>query len=185
MTQLEICPSDSDESLAARALAGEREAEIALIRRLSPGVHTLALRMLRNPEAARDAAQEAFLRAFSRLKQFDGSHRFSAWLFKILVNVIKDEVRRGRLSSIDADPDDVSSETRSPSDVLIREEDIDRVRLQIAALPEALRLPLLLHFQEGLNGREVGYALGITHQAARLKIFRGIARIRSELVEET
>ncbi|HXX92829.1 MAG TPA: sigma-70 family RNA polymerase sigma factor [Planctomycetota bacterium] len=184
MSQVEVLPSESDEALAARARAGERPAEAALVRRLYPGVHALAARMLRNPEAARDAAQEAFLRAFSRLGQFDGAYRFSAWLFRILVNLIRDEARRGRIPSIDADPDDSAASATSPSDAAIREEEVDRVRSQIAALPESLRLPVLLHFQEGLNGREVAYSLGITPLAARLKICRGVARLRARLEED-
>jgi RNA polymerase sigma-70 factor (ECF subfamily) len=140
--------------------------------------------MLRNPESARDAAQEAFLRAFSRLDQFDGNHRFSAWLFKILVNVIRDEARRGHLDPIDGEPDPSHAASPSPGEVIIREEEIEHVRMQIAALPAGMRLAVLLHFQEGLNGREVAYALGITHQAARLKICRGVARVRARLGEE-
>jgi RNA polymerase sigma-70 factor (ECF subfamily) len=184
MPQVDLLPTQSDEALASRASRGDREAEGALIRRLYPGVHALASRMLRNPESARDAAQEAFLRAFSRLDQFDGHHRFSAWLFKILVNVIRDEARRGRTAPIDGEPDLSPGAAPSPGDVIIRQEEIENVRAHIAALPAGMRLAVLLHFQEGLNGREVAYALGITHQAARLKICRGIARVRARTGEE-
>ena len=184
MPKLELLTTDSDEALAARALRGEREAEAVLIRRLYPGVQSLASRMLRDAEISRDAAQEAFLRAFSRLDQFDGSHRFSAWLFRILVNVIRDDARRGKIASIDAEPDRQTSASLSPGEVMVREEDIAQIRARIAALPENLRLPLLLHYQQGLGGREVAYVLGITYQAARLKIWRGIAQIRAQLAEE-
>lgn len=184
MPKVELLTTDSDEALAARARRGEREAEGELIRRLYPGVHALASRMLRDPEISRDAAQEAFLRAFSRLDQFDDNHRFSAWLFKILVNVIRDDARRRKVPSIDAEPDQQSSASPSPGEVMVREEEIAEIRVQIAALPESLRLPLLLHYQQGFSGPEVAYALGITALAARLKIWRGIARIRARLAEE-
>jgi RNA polymerase sigma-70 factor (ECF subfamily) len=185
MTEMALALTETDEALAGRAFKGEADAQAALVRRLYPGVHTLALRMLRNPEAARDAAQETFLRAISRLEQFDGQHRFSAWLFRILVNLIRDEARRRRLPSIDTDPDHTLALDPSPGDSIIREEEVDRVRSEIAMLPEGMRVALLLHFQEGLNGREVAYALGITHQAARLKICRAVAHIRARLQEDS
>lgn len=185
MPEVETSLMETDEALARRALAQDRSAEAELIRRLYPGVHALGHRMLRNPEAAREAAQEAFLRAFSRLHQYDQKHRFSAWLFKILVNLIRDEARRGRLAWVDADPEDCVAATEAPSDTLIREEQVAQVRLHLAALPEGMRLPVLLHFQEGLSAPEVAYSLGITPQAARLKICRGIARIRARLAEDS
>ena len=67
MRRVNLLGLETDEDLAQRAREGGREAERLLILRLYPGVYTLADRLLHNPETARDAAQEAFLRAFSRL----------------------------------------------------------------------------------------------------------------------
>lgn len=184
MPKVELLTMESDEALAARAQRGDREAEGSLIRRLYPGVQALASRMLRDGDISRDAAQEAFLRAFSRLDQFDGSHPFSSWLFRILVNVIRDEARRRRIALIDAEPDHQTSASPSPGEVMVRGEDIALIRAQIAALPAGLRLPLLLHYQQGLSGREIAYVLGITPLAARLKIWRGITQIRAQLSED-
>lgn len=185
MQRVDALGVETDEDLARRALAGEREAERVLILRLYPGVHTLAVRLLRNAESARDATQEAFLRAFSRLEQFDGAHRFSAWVFKILVNLIRDDYRRGtRLASAEIVPDDWPAREPVPVEAAIREENFDRVRRQLDRLPDDMRLALLLHFQEGLGGKEIAYALGITHDAARLKISRAVAKLRERLGEE-
>src|SRR5258706_3029763 len=97
MTEVGLLPEDTDEALADRACRGDRAAEATLALRLYPGVHALASRLLRDPEAARDATQEAFVRAFSRLDQFDRSYRFSPWIFRILVNLIRAErLRSGR-----------------------------------------------------------------------------------------
>lgn len=184
MQQMEVAPPETDEALVERARRGGRDAETALVLRLYPGVHALASRLLRDPEAARDAAQETFLRTFSRLSQFDGQHRFSAWVFRILVNLIRDERRRpGRVVAADLSAEDWTAPAPPPAERAIREEDIRRARAALDELPEETRLAVLLHFQEGLNGREVGFALDLTHQAARLRICRGIALIRSRLTE--
>jgi hypothetical protein len=60
-----------------RIREGDRHAEKTLILRLYPGVYSLADRLVRNPETARDATQETFLRAFSKLDRYDGLHRFA------------------------------------------------------------------------------------------------------------
>lgn len=185
MRRVNLLEIETDEELARRAQGGEREAERLLILRLYAGVHTLAVRLLRNEDRARDATQEAFLRAFSRLDQFDGEHRFSAWIFKILVNLIQDECRRGvRVVAAEIEPDDWPAHEPLPVDAAILEENFARVRQQLDRLPEDMRMAILLHFQEGLSGREIAYALGITYDAARLKISRAVAKLREWLGED-
>jgi len=182
MHRVNLLGADTDEELVRRARLGYAEAERLLTLRLYPGVSSLASRLIRDPESSRDATQEAFLRAFANLAQYDGSHRFSAWIFKILVNLVRDGVRRkGRVIAADLDPDDWPSEEPIPVDAAIRAEDAGRVRAEVENLPEGLRAALLLHFQEGLNGREIAYALGISHDAARLKISRAVAKLRQRL----
>ena len=186
MMEVGLLPEETDEGLAARACRGDRTAETTLALRLYPGVHALASRLLRDPEAARDATQEAFVRAFSSLDQFDQSHRFSAWIFRILVNLIRDELRRsGRIVAgedqirerVDLDP--------GPGALAIREEDVRRARSAIDELSEETRLAVLLYFQEGLSGREVAFALNLTPTATRIRICRGLARIRLRLRDES
>lgn len=185
MRRVNLLGLETDEDLVARARMGEREAERSLILRLYPGVYTLADRLVHNPEAARDATQEAFLRAFSRLHQYDGVHRFSAWVFKILVNLIRDEFRRGvRVITAELKPDDWPSRDPWPVDLAIREESHARVRSLMDRLPEHMRVAVLLHFQEGLSGREVAWTLGVSYDAARLKISRAVAKLREWLGDE-
>jgi RNA polymerase sigma-70 factor (ECF subfamily) len=186
MHEVDLSSSETDEALAERARRGERDAESALVLRLYPGVLALALRLLRDVDLARDATQEAFLRAFSRIEQYDGEHRFSAWVFRILVNLIRDELRRpSRLVARSVTEEDWPAPAPPPAERVIREEDVLRARKAIDELPEETRLAVLLHFQEGLSGKEIGFALGLTHQAARLRICRGIAFVRARLSEDS
>jgi len=182
MQKVNLFQVDSDEELVRKIRRGDREAERVLILRLYPGVYTLAVRMLRQPETARDATQDAFFKAFRRLHQYDGVHRFSAWVFRILINLIRDGVRRGgRVVIAELRPDDWPSHQPIPVDAAIRAESAERVRREVENLPESLRAAVLLHFQEGFNQREVGYALGISHDAARLKISRAMAKLRERM----
>ncbi|HEV3029076.1 MAG TPA: sigma-70 family RNA polymerase sigma factor [Planctomycetota bacterium] len=186
MTDVELLPEDTDEALADRASRGDRAAEATLALRLYPGVHALATRLLRDPEAARDATQEAFVRAFSRLDQFDRSYRFSAWIFRILVNLIRDERRRsGRIVTDEAVVQDREDRGPGPGILAIREEDVRRARSALDELSDETRLAVLLFFQEGLSGREVAFALNLTPTATRIKICRGLALIRLRLRDDS
>ena len=75
-------------------------------------------------------------------------------------------------------PDDWPSNEPIPVEAAIREENYARVRTHVDRLPEQMRAAVLLHFQENLTGREIAYALGISYDAARLKISRGVAKLR-------
>lgn len=177
-------PPVTDEVLAARARKGDRQAAAEIVQRFYRSAHALATRMLRDADAARDAAQEAFVRALSKLEQFDPAYRFSAWLFKIVVNLVRDEMRRhGRVIVLDLEPDEPLGASSPPVERAAQVEDVARIRAEITDLPEGQRLAFLLHFQEGLNDREVAYALGISHQAARHKICRAASRLRARLKE--
>jgi len=185
MPELGLVPEDTDEALADRACRGDREAEATLARRLYPGVHALASRLLRDPEAARDATQETFVRAFSRLDQFDRTYRFSAWIFRILVNLIRDERRRsGRVVSEETVLHAREDLGPGPGELAIRDEEVRRARTALDELPEETRLAVLLFFQEGLSGREVSFALNLSYTATRIKICRGLAFIRLRLRDE-
>jgi len=178
---LKLETEEPEGMLAERARRGDRRAVAELFERHYSGVLTLALRLLRNPEAARDAAQEAFLKALAQLQQYDRNYRFAPWLFKVLVNLIRDQKRRSD-RAVDLDLEAFPAD--APCDLLVREEDLDRIRAEMRELPVETRLALLLHLQEGLGGPEIAYALGVSPQAARLKICRGLARLRERLKEK-
>ncbi len=92
----------TDEELLSRALdeadeSGARQAASALFRRYQDRVFCWCLRRVRDPEQARDVAQEALLHAYRHLRSFEGRARFSSWLFAITRNCCWSALRRPRL----------------------------------------------------------------------------------------
>ncbi len=77
---------DSDGILVQRCRAGDRRAFEALVGRYEKPVFNAALRMLRNPEDARDVAQTVFLKAFEHLADYDPKYRFYSWIYRIALN---------------------------------------------------------------------------------------------------
>src|SRR3954467_7063686 len=84
----------SDPILVKRAKDGDGRALEALCERHAPRVEKLALHLLRDPEDARDAAQEALAKLCTRIRQFRGEAQFSTWLHRLTVNTCKDVAQR-------------------------------------------------------------------------------------------
>jgi RNA polymerase sigma factor (sigma-70 family) len=78
------------ETLARRAVDGDRDAVAELVRRLEPTVHGLALRMLWHREDAEDATQEILVRVVTRLSQFDFQSQLKTWAFRVATNYLLD-----------------------------------------------------------------------------------------------
>src|ERR671931_917928 len=96
----------SDPILVKRAKDGDARALAALCERHAPRVERLAAHLLRDPEDARDAAQEALAKLCLRLKQFRGEAQFSTWLHRLVVNTCRDVAERQRARAaepLDAD----------------------------------------------------------------------------------
>jgi RNA polymerase sigma-70 factor (ECF subfamily) len=93
---------ESDAAAVARACAGDAEAFRVLVDRYSRKVFRLAYRMTRNEHDAEDVVQEAFLRAYRRLKQFESRSSFGTWIFRIAVNAALDLTRKlGRYERVE------------------------------------------------------------------------------------
>jgi RNA polymerase sigma-70 factor (ECF subfamily) len=164
-----------------RARRGEGPAREALASRYYPAVFSFARKLTGRADIALDVTQETFLRAFSRLEQHDPSYSFASWLFKIAANHVRDLHRRPDR------PEPVVADTSEPSaeSILERSEDLDRVRRALDRLPSDLRLALTLHLQEELPVREIAFVLDLTDNSVRMKIYRGLQKVRALVREES
>src|SRR5689334_19411317 len=88
-----------DEEVVALCQQGETQYFEVLVRRYMEKAFRIALDFTHNTEEAKDLSQDAFLRAFSRIKQFDGRSSFYTWFYRLVVNLCLDYTRRkGRVS---------------------------------------------------------------------------------------
>src|SRR5919109_3889030 len=83
-----------DEEIVALCQQGQGEAFELLVRRYMQKAFRIALDFTHDTEEAKDLSQEAFLRAFSRIKQFDGRSSFYTWFYRLVVNLCLDHTRR-------------------------------------------------------------------------------------------
>ncbi len=199
--------SAEESELLSGLRAGRAEAFERLVREFGPPMRAVTRRMLRNDEDADDALQEAFVAAFKAVARFEGRSSLATWLHRIAVNAALMKLRgkhsraaegaaQGELrGELRGDIDEllpgfvglgVFREPQSrwcelPEDPLVREELCATVRAAIDGLPEPFRTALLLRDIEGLSNEELAAALGVSVNAAKIRVHRGRQALRALL----
>jgi RNA polymerase sigma-70 factor (ECF subfamily) len=167
-----------EEACLARALAGERSAYDALVRRHYPWLYACAFRLLGNPEDAEDLAQECFVRGYRALAHHRGGS-FAGWLRGILVHLAQDRFRReGRRPAREALPGELAGpRAREPLAELKGRELVRAVAAAVRGLPAALRIALVLRALEALEYEEIAAATGVTPATARTRVMKARKRL--------
>jgi RNA polymerase sigma-70 factor (ECF subfamily) len=162
----------SDPILVTRAKHGDRRALEVLLERHEPKVQRLALHVLRDPDDAHDAAQEAMAKVCVRLEQFRGDSQFSTWLHRLVLNTCRDAYARRRVHEPLADD-------------LQAGHDVSELRRELceslAEVPEQQARVVLLKHAIGLSFEEIAAADGVPVGTAKCQAHRGRARLRERL----
>jgi RNA polymerase sigma-70 factor, ECF subfamily len=151
----------------------------ALLEQHQREVYNVALRMLGEPSAAEDAAQDAFLRAFSRLDLYREGEPFGAWLHGIVRNRCLD-ILRSRARASAAYPLLAAAQPDAESDA-IRNLEAQGVRRALSRLPSRDRALLVLRYWEDRPMEEVARSLGMTDGAARVALHRARRALARQL----
>lgn len=169
-----------DRDLMARTAAGDRMAFDALAGRYLLRLRRAALRVLGDPAAAEDVAQDALLRAWTRAGTYDPNQAaVSTWLHRIAVNAAIDRVRAARPSV--AVPEDLH-DTALPADAVIAGAQRSRMLAEaIAALPARQRTALTLTYGRGWSGQDAAQALQVSTRALEGLLHRGRKMVRAYL----
>jgi RNA polymerase sigma-70 factor (ECF subfamily) len=178
--------ADPDWEALRRVAAGDVEAFGPLVERHQERLRRLCARLLGDPEEARDAAQEVFLRAFRKAGSFRPDGQVFTWLYRIAVNHCLNRLRRRRLVRFLAlEPEDAEEPARDPADpapdplaALDARARWKATRRALAALPASQRAVLVLARFEGMSYREIGGALGITEGAVESRMFRALRALQ-------
>lgn len=177
--------TDELAELVARAKAGDRQAFDDLVTATYAEAFTLATRLMGNEEDASDVVQDAYLRAFRAIGRFRGDARFTTWLYRIVANCAATALgRRGRHRHEELDESIVVVDEHADRDPERKASDsFDRMRVQaaLAALPEKLRLVVVLRDVYDLPHEAIAAELGITETAAKVRLHRARKKLRARL----
>ena len=181
-----------DRADMAQLASGHDAALNDLMERHAGKLFNYLIRCLQNEEDAADSAQESFVRVYQNRAKFDPSQRFSTWLYAIATNLVKDRYRyrsRHPQVSLDADNETKGGDFREslpehrplPNEILLAEERAEIVRRTVSALPEELRVPLVLSEYEELSHAGIGVVLGSSPKAVETRIYRARKQLRDKL----
>jgi RNA polymerase sigma-70 factor (ECF subfamily) len=173
----------------ARLVAGGDAALNDLMERHAEKLFHYLFRSLQDEADAAELAQDTFVRVYQNRAKFDARQKFSTWLYAIASNLVRDRFRwrsRHRQVSLDAENEasgydfreTLSGHGPSPSESLQAEERAEGVRRAVAALPEELRLPLILAEYEGRSQAEISEILGCSVKAVETRIYRARQQLR-------
>ena len=169
-----------DEALMARTAAGDRAAFDTLAARYLLRLRRAAARVLGDPAAAEDVAQDALLRAWTRAGSYDPRQAaVSTWLHRIAVNAAIDRLRSVRPSG--AMPEDLADPSLAADAALIARERDGLLAKAIAALPERQRDAIALTYGEGWSGQDAAQALRVSTRALEGLLHRGRKVLRAYL----
>jgi len=173
---------NTDENLVSDILAGDVEAYAILVKRYQKPIFNLMIRTTSCEEDAFDLTQEAFVRAYEKLERFKPSGRFFPWLYTIAMNLALDflrktktrEIKKTELYEMQKD----LSEGSNPSKSLPEKIDAERVNAVLQDIPLEYREAIFLRFHEGMSIREVALSIGISVSGAKMRIHRGLIKLR-------
>ena len=181
-----------DEELVALCQRGDGAYFEVLVRRYMEKAFYIALDFTRDKEEAKDLSQEAFLRAYSRIKQFDGRSSFYTWFYRVVVNLCLDHVRRrGKVKweSLEGSHEEITERyqladhSQVPEQQVIAGEAQRRVDKTLEAMPKKQRTAFILRNQQGLPIADVAKVMETTEATVRVYLHRAVAALRQSLVE--
>jgi RNA polymerase sigma-70 factor (ECF subfamily) len=164
---------------ALQAQQGSEEAFTRLVEAYQKPVYNLCYRMLGEPEAAEDASQETFLRAFQHLHRYDQKRPFATWLLSIAAHYCIDRLRRRKFSVLSIDDDEEENgfelpDLRAPNPEMetARHEDRERVHALLKNLEAIDRAAIVLRYWQDYSEAEIAETLHLTVSAVKSRLHR-------------
>jgi len=186
--------SADDKSLVQAAQKGDMGAFEELVARHRDKIYARAYSMMRNEEEAIDLSQEAWVKAWQRLKQFQGESSFVTWMTRIVINLCLDQLRRHkrqRAESIEAMDEESGGVERhmpvvtvNPTERLERVELRQRIDQALSQLSSAHRTAIVLCEFEGMEYKEIAKAMECSIGTVMSRLFyarRKMAALLSDL----
>jgi RNA polymerase sigma-70 factor (ECF subfamily) len=183
-----------DTALLARAAAGDARAFREIVEHHQRRAQAIAYGLVRNPEDAREVAQEAFLRVYRHLNEFEGQASFSTWLYRIVVNLSIDMLRKrapGQRIEIDDHTDLESGPAEllpvrgayDPQDALSRKRLVGAMQTALDKLPPYHRAVILLRELEGMSYEDMATTLNVSKGTIMSRLFHARRKMQIMLRE--
>lgn len=176
-----------------QAQQGSDEAFTQLVETYQKPVYNLCYRMLGEPEAAEDAAQETFLRAYQNLHRYDVSRSFGTWILSIAAHYCIDNLRKKKFTmfSMDAENEDGVKfelpDTSAPDPELesVKREQRDRLHILLKDLDTTDRAAIIMRYWYDFSEKEIADSLNLTVSAVKSRLHRSRRALAGMWKDET
>ena len=187
-----------DPELVDRARSGDHEAFRALFERYHRRAYSLACGVVRNRDDALDVVQEAFIKAHRHIGKFEGTSSFYTWLYRIVMNLAIDHIRRTRrVKNVEfddamghAESGAVGEESllprvldENPGKSLVRKEMREHIGTALEELSDNHRAVLVMRELEGLSYEEMAQAMGCSKGTIMSRLFHARRNMQKRLLE--
>jgi len=178
----------TDEQVVERVLDGETALYEIIMRRHNQRIYRTVRAILRDDGEAEDVMQDAYVRAYQHLRQFEGRSAFSTWLTRIAVHEALARLRqRGRLEQLDTAAENggaavkLSDKSPDPEQITSRAQLSQMLEDAVLSLPEAYRCVIMLRDVEELSTSETAAALNLSEENVKVRLHRGRAMMRRDM----
>lgn len=172
---------EGDADLVRRSRNGDRSAFEVLLRRYERPVYNAALRMLRNPEDARDVAQTVFMKVYEHLADYDPKYRFYSWIYRIAVNESLHGLdRRHRLEPMD---EDATDDHPGPDDVVGEQQTCRSVQGALMHIKSEYRTVIVLKHFLGCSYHDMSEILQLPEKTVKSRLFTARQLLKEALLD--
>src|SRR5688572_10525562 len=184
-------PDESDETIVQQVLAGNTPLFELLMRRHNERLYRAARAITRDDREAEDVMQQAYVNAFSNLRQFKGQSQFATWLTRIAINEALARLRRrGKYEAFDDELSNVETfmpwnSAPDPERQAFTGELRELLEWAVDGLPDGAREVFVLRDVEGLSTAETAASLGVSEDVVKTRLSRARATLRHVLFERT
>lgn len=150
-----------------------------LLKQYDTAVFNAAYRMLGNADDAADATQNAFMKAFENINNFNTAHRFFSWIYRITLNETIDQLnRRKRMQATDIE---VADEKSAPHRLANASQINDELQTALLALSEKHRSVIVLHYFCDCDYRQISATLDIPEKTVKSRLFSARQQMKQRL----
>ena len=190
--QIDLDIYEDEETLLQGLKNGDRHACACMVKRFSPRVYAVAMRMMGDPDEAEEVLQETFISACKNIQNFEGRSSLGTWLHRIATNAALMRLRKRKSNELSLDspvemlggedfPRQIADWDFYPADLALDSETREVIEQAITQLPDTLRTVFVLREIEGYSTAETASMLDISVSAAKVRLHRARLRLRELL----
>ncbi len=178
-----------DRELIAQYLEGDERAFERLLGKYMTPLYGFVFQFVRDQAVAEDLTQEAFVRAWKNIRQFDQTKQFKTWLYAIAKNATYDYLKKKKsipFSSFQNEDGEstlevIDDEHPLPDELLARKDAVEELERVLVTLPEIYRTILLLAYKEDFSLMEISEIFGISYNTVKSRYQRAIKVLKQEI----